>query len=314
MVIPSLPRDASARDKLHREADRRWLRLERQHPELAETIRYGRRLVALFIDERPPAPPFALTVEAAQAKLAVGLPLLEDEALELDLPSLRHFAVLLCAWAGEQELLAPAAATIARALSDGALTVDELLASAATGADTMAALAARLALDPPLLRTLAELTLSAGLMALAQQLLPLVRDAAIPWDAPICPICGGDPLLAELQGSGGERMLRCATCGGGWRTLVSQCAHCGTNDSTLLHYLAAEGEEGKYRIDLCERCRGAMKGVTTFAATPPELLLIEDAALLHLAEAAEARGYTTTPSIDHADPSDDRAPTRPLAG
>ena len=151
-------------------------------------------------------------------------------------------------------------------------------------------------------------------MGLAQELTLFLREAAIQWDMPHCPICGGAPLLAELEGSGGERMLRCATCGGGWRILISQCAHCGTNDSAALHYLAAEGDEGKYRIDLCERCRGAMKGVATFAATPPELLLIEDTALLHLLHEAEARGYTTTPAIEYLHTPGEPPVTPPLAG
>jgi len=300
MVMPSLSRDEPARAKLHQEAERRWLRLERQHPELADTIRYGRRLVALFIDERPSAPTFALTAEQARAKLTAGLPLLDEETLDFDLPGLHRFATLLCAWASEQALLGPAAAEIAQALQTGALTVEALLATAASGEhEAVIALATRLTLDSALLRTLAELTLSAGLMGLAQRLMSLVREAGTAWDIPICPICGGEPLLAELQGSGGERMLRCTTCGGGWRTLISRCVHCGTSDSTMLHYLAAEGEEGKYRIDLCDRCWGAMKGATTFATTPPELLLIEDIALLHLLHDAQARGYTTTPIIDH---------------
>jgi hypothetical protein len=307
MVI-SPPRDANAREKLHREADRRWTRLEQHHPELAETIRYGRHLIALFIDERPAAPPFPMTVEQARAKLAADVPLLDDEALDLDLPRLRHFATRVCAWAGEQALLAAPAAELGRALATGALAIDALLAAA--GDDEAApVLATTPALDPALLRTIAELTLSAGLMDLGQHLMPLVRETETAWALPLCPICGGAPLLAELQGSGGERMLRCATCGGGWRTLISRCAHCGTSDSTMLHYLAAEREEGKYRIDLCDRCRGAVKGVTTFAATPPELLLIEDLALSHLAEAAHARGYTTHPAIDRADPGDTPPPS-----
>lgn len=299
-------RAAQARLKLHREADRRWLRLERQHPELTDTIDHGRRLVTLLIDERPAAPSLTLTAQQVSAKLAAGLPLLDDEALDFDLPRMHRFAMLLCGWAGEQPLLATAAAEIQQALASGILTIDALLSSAANdGEETHVGITqGDIPLDPALLRTVAGLTLSAGLIDLAQRLMPLVRNASIPWNAPFCPICGGEPLLAELQGSGGERMLRCTTCGGGWRILVSQCAHCGTNDSTMLHYLAAEGEEGKYRIDLCDRCQGAMKGVTTFAATPPELLVIEDAALLHLMQEARARGYTSHPIVDRAEPSD----------
>jgi formate dehydrogenase maturation protein FdhE len=65
----------------------------------------------------------------------------------------------------------------------------------------------------------------------------------------------------------------------------------------LLHYIAAEGEGEKYRVDLCDHCHGYLKSVTAFAPTPPELLTIEDAALLHLDEAARERGYTSTPEV-----------------
>ena len=101
-----------------------------------------------------------------------------------------------------------------------------------------------------------------------------------------------------MQGTEGRRRLRCAACGCGWNFPRSRCAHCGNEEAKLLHYIAADGEGEKYRVDLCDRCHGYLKSVTAFAPTPPELLTIEDAALLHLDAAARERGYTSTPDVD----------------
>lgn len=292
-------RTAREREKLQQEAERRWTRLGQEHPELAEVIVYGRLLVTLFIDELPTAVPSALTMERAREKLTAGIPLLEGEEIDIDLPGLQRFLALLCAWARAQPSLARPATQIEQAVKRRRLTAEALFSAAASGdpAD-IALLAHELALDTPLLTTLANYTLSAALMGTARELLPVLKGTDEVWQGAHCPICGGAPLLAEFQGSSGERVLRCAICGGGWRILVSSCAHCGTSDSTVLHYLAAEGKESKYRIDLCDRCHGYVKAITSFSATPSELLPIEDAALLHLERTAQARGYSASPAIE----------------
>lgn len=281
---------------LHAEAGRRWAWLEREHPELAETIAFGRGLVALYIDELPNGGGVPLTVEEAREKLRSGLPLLEGEDLDLDLPGLRHFFARLCAWAHEQPELAATAERLQQGLDADEVRVDDLLADAlAREEGALDPVAARLAIDPTILHMMTGFLVSAALMSAARANGPLLVEAAVAWEEPVCPICGGPPLLAELQGSSGERMLRCGGCGTGWRTLANRCAHCGNTDDKTLHSLAAEGREEKYRVDLCDRCHGYLKSVTSFAPTPRELLTIEDAAMLHLDAAARARGYTATP-------------------
>ena len=79
------------RARLHKEAERRWEKLGREHPELEDTIAFGRGLVARYVDDLPRAADVALTPEEARAKLAVGMPLLEDQDLGLDLPGIRRF-------------------------------------------------------------------------------------------------------------------------------------------------------------------------------------------------------------------------------
>lgn len=295
------PHDArpTTRDttKLHIEAERRWKRVEQDHPELAETITFGRGLVTLYIDEIPQTDVAALTAEQAREKLAAGIPLLEGEDLDLDLPRLQQFFIRLCALASQQPDMA-SAERLRAAIADGSCAVEALL-TPALAEDTAALddIAAKLAIDAAQLQTLTGFLVSAALMGLARAYAPLLREAQTPWEEADCPICGGPPLLAELQGSSGERQLRCAACGAGWRTLVNRCAHCGTTEGKALHYLAMEGREEKYRVDLCERCHGYVKSVTSFAPTPAELLTIEDAATLYLDAAARERGYTATPEI-----------------
>jgi FdhE protein len=284
--------------KLHNEADRRWKRVAQDHPELAETIAFGRGLVALYIDELPQAAVAALTTEQAREKLAAGIPLLDEEDFDLDLPKLQRFFIRLCALAGQQPEM-HAAEQLRVAVADGSCEIEALLICAlAEDTEALDEIAARLEVDVAQLQTLTGFLVSAALMGVARAYEPLLRAAQAPWEEAGCPICGGPPLLAELQGSSGERQLRCAACGTGWRTLVNRCAHCGTTEGKALRYLATEGREEKYRVDLCDRCHGYLKSMTSFAPTPAELLTIEDAATLHLDAAAQERGYTATPEID----------------
>jgi FdhE protein len=286
-------RSTADREKLHREATRRWDRLARLHPELEATIAAGRGLVALYVDHLPPAPPLALTPDAARAKLATGVPLLEDEPLDFDPLALRQFLAALCAWATGQPDLAGDGKRLGRAVASGALDPEDLLGAALAGDDAvLAASAQRLAVSDALLRSLAGFLVSAALMGVARDLAPLLTGEGIAWDEAHCPVCGGTPLLAEHWGTEGQRALRCAICGVGWRYARNRCAGCGNDDPATQHYLAAEGQEEKYRIDLCDRCHSYLKSCTSFAPTPAELLAIEDAALLHLEEEARRRGFS----------------------
>ena len=294
------------REKLRKEAERRWQKLAREHPELETTIAFGRGLVARYIDDLPRAAPVTISVDEAREKLTAGVPLLEGLELDLDLPGIRRFFVGLCAWvregseasgqADEGSVGAGETEWIEESIRTGTLVVDDLVAASLAGEDgAIEAAAAEIEVSPVLLRTLTGFTVSAGLMETARALQPVLDEAlrdGVEWLAGSCPVCGGAPLLAELQGSEGQRVLRCAACGAGWKYPRTRCAHCGNQDQRTLHYLATEEQAEKYRVDLCDRCHGYLKSVTSFEPTPAELLTIEDAAMLHLEATARERGYS----------------------
>jgi FdhE protein len=287
------------RERLQREAERRWTRLEREHPELAPAIAAGRGIVGLYIDYLPPAPPLDLTPEAVRDKLRSGTPLLADESLDFDPAALRRFFAAACAWASTRPDHADDGARLVRAVADEGLDAETVLALALTEDDAgLAEAARRLAVGVELLRALARFLVSAALIPVARALAPAVARDGSAWDRAICPICGAPPLLAEQQGTEGQRVLRCAVCGAGWRFARNRCPGCATDEPGAQHFLAVEGREEKYRVDLCDNCRGYLKSCTAFAATPPELLALEDIALLHLAEAARERGYHPIGSAD----------------
>lgn len=284
--------NADSREKLHREAERRWARLERDHSELAGTIAAGRGIVALYIDWLPPTPSLWLTAEVARNKLAMGVPLLADESIDFDAPAIREFFARLCNWARDQPERADDGAKLRAAIAAGELDAMEFLAHALGGEEAaIAEIAQRFDVAQDVLRTLAGFLASGALMGMARELSNMLAREGIGWDETTCPVCGGLPLLSEQQGTEGQRILRCAMCGAGWRFARGRCAGCGTDEPAALHYLAAEGRDEKYRVDLCDRCRSFLKSATSFAPTPPELLAIEDAAMLHLEEAARERGY-----------------------
>jgi FdhE protein len=166
--------------------------------------------------------------------------------------------------------------------------------------DHLAELGTAAGLDPELLSAVASQSVAPLLRAYAERLRPLVeqvndgtlRGAA--WTRGYCPICGGWPLLAELRGVELAEWLRCASCAHGWRGQRLGCPYCGNDDYRSLATLTIEGEQ-RFRISVCERCKGFLKVANAFDPAPAELLALDDVASLHLDLAAIERGYQRPP-------------------
>jgi FdhE protein len=111
------------------------------------------------------------------------------------------------------------------------------------------------------------------------------------WPHGYCPTCGAWPTLAEVRGLDGARHLRCPCCGGDWATEWLRCPFCGERDHTQLGSLVSADGLEREKIEVCDRCHGYLKTITTFAPIRPEQVVLQDLATLVLDVAAVARGY-----------------------
>jgi FdhE protein len=111
------------------------------------------------------------------------------------------------------------------------------------------------------------------------------------WPHGHCPICGAWPTLAEVRGLDGARHLRCRCCGGDWATEWLRCPFCGEHDHTQLGSLISADDLEREKIEVCDRCYGYLKTITTFAPIRPEQVVLQDLATVVLDVAAVARGY-----------------------
>ena len=110
------------------------------------------------------------------------------------------------------------------------------------------------------------------------------------WSGGICPICGSPPLLSELTGQEGRRMLVCSRCEYRWRGSRMACPFCGTEDHEAHRYLFVEGDEG-VRIDVCDNCKKYIKTMDTRETAQKTFPLLEYVGTLHLDMLAQEKGY-----------------------
>lgn len=245
------------------------------------------------------AHPFPLPHDQVAARLRAGVPLLHDQPAFVDI----HFAadvfsrLVNVLQQREDAQLDTQLEAVVAAATGGAIDPQRLFGEAfVQHADHLAEIALQSGVDVELLSTLASQATAPLRRAYADRLLPLVQklDDGSPegalWQQGYCPVCGGWPVLGELRGIELALFLRCAACGSGWRSRRMLCAYCGNDDHQTLRVLTIAGEQ-RFRISVCERCKGYLKVGNAFDPPSAELLAIDDVASLHLDVAAIERGY-----------------------
>src|ERR1051326_26955 len=281
--------------------ERRVAALAAKRPDLADALTLQQELIRVVLETaRPPrAEAFPLPRDAVVARVRDGVPLLHDQPVTLDI---NYAADVFSRMANVlTERNDPELATrlegLVTAATSGLLDPERLCAEAfVQHQEHVADLAATSGVDPELLATIGALSVAPLLRAYAAHLLPMLervddgstRGAA--WQRGYCPICGAWPLLGELRGVELALWLRCSACGGGWRAQRLTCAFCGNVDFHTLGSLVIE-DESRFRISVCERCKGYLKVGNAFDPPPPEFLAIDDVASMHLDLAAVERGY-----------------------
>lgn len=110
------------------------------------------------------------------------------------------------------------------------------------------------------------------------------------WLQGYCPLCAGWPTLTEVRGIERSRHHRCGRCGSAWHARLLCCPFCGMLDHDRLVSLVPE-QGGAGSVDACRQCRGYVKTFTRLQGCPPDEVMLEDLATVHLDIAALEQGY-----------------------
>jgi FdhE protein len=286
------PGDGKASDPLIRD-----LRAAAQRsPDLKEAAELYEIVLPLLRDAEGHVTPVSLTIDQIRAKLATGTPLLQGIALELDHDKMHELMLLLTiALENDGGKRRGEYRRIRRALEEGRLDADTLLASIMVDSDTtVASVAEDLQVDPDLITALAHNALKPAMRLLCGQITPLVDG--ISWDRGYCFLCGSGATLGELQDHQLHKHLRCEQCGADWTFPRLRCSYCGNDDHHTLSLLYPDPWDGRVWVEVCDRCKGYLKVIVSFAPTPADRLPIEDLTTLHLDYIAQTHGYKRLPS------------------
>ena len=105
-----------------------------------------------------------------------------------------------------------------------------------------------------------------------------------------CPVCGGEPLMAKLEGETGKRILQCYLCRTEWAFARLECPFCGNSDQDKLRYFYDE-EDKSYRVEVCDKCKMYLKTADTRLTEKDVVLFVENLATLHLDIVAKEEGF-----------------------
>jgi FdhE protein len=111
------------------------------------------------------------------------------------------------------------------------------------------------------------------------------------WDHGYCPVCGAWPTLVEIRGLERSRRLRCGRCSSDWPIHVLRCPFCNEGNHDKLHALLPEGSEQTRRVDVCDTCKGYVKGISTLQPAGLRTLALTDLSTIELDLIAQERGY-----------------------
>lgn len=187
--------------------------------------------------------------------------------------------------------VAKAAALVRQDLDQGRLDMEEVFAAfLRQDQKFFAPFAERTAEAPLTLPFLAQAALSPSLESVAEKLLAEHHgDRA--WEHGHCPVCGRLPLIAELAGKEGARMLTCSFCHACYRVPRIACPFCNERDQAKLPFFTVEEAPG-FRVDVCATCKRYIKTIDFRALDRVAVPLLDDLESLALDMVAAREGYS----------------------
>jgi len=234
-------------------------------------------LLGAALDESENAARWEAAVPQLVADRPVKAPLLSHAPLTVDHRAVRN-------WVRRLLGLAPQVNGAKRGM-DGLALLEAAVCQDDTRLDALAAAAGS---EAQAVRVVGQMAAVPLLQACARGLASQIPAS---WWEGYCPVCGAWPVVAEYTGLERKRQLRCGRCGTGWAIPLLQCVFCDEIEHDNLAYLTPEEGEQTRRIEVCQTCKGYLKGVTTVRPSAPWSILIDDLMTVHLDVAALERGY-----------------------
>ena len=234
--------------------------------------------------------PVGISEDRVRIRAKEGFPMLSKEDFPFD-PHLatRLFRSICRIAKRENEKLKAEVGKIERALRRKKIDLETCLRKAREGnRDYLSQVAADVGMDQGVMNFLLHTTIKPFVEATASHLRDMVDEDS--WDKGYCPICGSQPLMAELRGEEGKRIWTCSFCGNQWRGKRLMCPFCENTDHRTLRYFYTEKEKA-YRIDVCDKCKRYIKTVDTRQLADEIFLPVEDLATLHLDILAADKGF-----------------------
>jgi FdhE protein len=118
----------------------------------------------------------------------------------------------------------------------------------------------------------------------------VVHIENLTWSKGYCPICGTMPELAYLQGDGGQRWLRCASCAFEWRFARLSCAFCESSSQEDVEIYFVVGREHE-SVEVCHKCKRYVLTIDCRNRPRPIAREVAALALTHLDVIAQEKGY-----------------------
>lgn len=109
------------------------------------------------------------------------------------------------------------------------------------------------------------------------------------WQRGRCPICGGEPDFAFLDGDAGARHLVCARCDNSWLFPRIKCAFCDTTEPSDLSYYPSTDDV--HRVYVCLQCKRYLKAVDKRGSPRPVSIEVERVSTMDLDLEAREQGY-----------------------
>lgn len=233
--------------------------------------------------------PVEIEEENIKVKIKEGFPLVDKRDLTLDIASATRLFRRLCKVLNRNKKASRDVKRISQALLGKDIDLTELFKQAGTeNEEYIAEVSKKLGLEDGVLSFLTRNSIKPIFEAYASELKGYVDQER--WWRGYCPICGSEPVMAELKKEG-ARFLVCSSCSYEWRFMRLKCPFCENDNHEKLRNFYTEKEGKAYRVDVCEKCKRYIKTIDTQELGKEVIPLVEDMGTLYLDVLAQKEGY-----------------------